>query len=140
MAVAAYLLDTSAAHRLGTPAVRDVVAPLLERYLVATCGITNLEALFSARTPDEYERWWTYRNTAFEYLDTLEADWQRAQEVQRMLAARSELRSVKIPDLLIAAVAEREGLMVLHYDEDFDRIAALTGQPVQWVVDRGTVA
>jgi hypothetical protein len=29
---------------------------------------------------------------------------------------------------------------VLHYDADYDRIAAITGQPVRWVVRRGSVS
>jgi len=44
-----------------------------------------------------------------------------------------------ITDLLIAAAAEATNLVVLHYDGDFDRIAAVTGQPCQWVVPAGTV-
>ena len=42
-------------------------------------------------------------------------------------------------DLLVAAAAEKEGLTVLHYDSEYDTIAAVTGQPVEWVVPRGTV-
>ena len=49
-------------------------------------------------------------------------------------------RAVKLPDLLIAAVAEAEGLTVSHYDADFDRINSVTGQPVEWVVLAGTVS
>lgn len=49
-------------------------------------------------------------------------------------------RAVGIPDLLIAAVAERHRVTVLHYDADFEHVAALTGQPVEWVVPRGTVS
>lgn len=45
-----------------------------------------------------------------------------------------------MPDLLIAAVAERERLAVLQYDDDYELIAQITGQPVQWVVPRGTVS
>jgi predicted nucleic acid-binding protein len=45
---------------------------------------------------------------------------------------------VSIPDLLIAATAERYSLTVLHYDGDFDRIAELTGQPVQRILPRGS--
>jgi predicted nucleic acid-binding protein len=37
-------------------------------------------------------------------------------------------------DLTVAAVAEIEGLTVLHHDGDFDLIAAITGQPVEWIV------
>jgi hypothetical protein len=41
--------------------------------------------------------------------------------------------------LLIAAAAEAAGLIVLHYDQDYDVIARVTGQPVEWVVPRGSV-
>ena len=44
-----------------------------------------------------------------------------------------------IADLVVAAAAERAGLVLLHYDHDFDLIAAVTGQPTEWVVPRGTV-
>jgi len=44
-----------------------------------------------------------------------------------------------IPDLIIAATAEAAGLTLLHCDQDFDRIAEVTRQPVEWVVQRGTV-
>jgi hypothetical protein len=29
--------------------------------------------------------------------------------------------------------------MVLHYDSDFDLIAAATGQPTEWVVPAGSI-
>jgi predicted nucleic acid-binding protein len=47
--------------------------------------------------------------------------------------------AVGFPDLLIAAVAERERVTVLNYDSDYDLIAKVIAQPVQWVVPRGTV-
>src|SRR5256885_9825276 len=47
----------------------------------------------------------------------------RARQVQRMLA-RNHQRGRKLPDLLIAAAAEAHSLPVLHYDADFERIAA----------------
>jgi predicted nucleic acid-binding protein len=49
------------------------------------------------------------------------------------------MRSVGLPDLLVAAVAEREHVTVLHYDADYDLVAQVTGQPMRWVVARGTV-
>jgi predicted nucleic acid-binding protein len=45
---------------------------------------------------------------------------------------------VPIPDLLIAAAAEIAQLTVLHYDGDYDTISAVTGQPVEWVVPKGS--
>jgi predicted nucleic acid-binding protein len=46
-----------------------------------------------------------------------------------------------VPDVLVAAAAaaEERGLTVLHYDADFDRIAAVTGQSCAWVVPSGSV-
>jgi predicted nucleic acid-binding protein len=54
----------------------------------------------------------------------------RALEVQMLLADRGQHRAPSIPDLLIAATAEKAGLTVLAVDKDFDLIAAITGQPV----------
>ena len=51
-------------------------------------------------------------------------------------------RSVKHPELLIAAAAEAAeaaDVTVLHYDEDYDRIAAITGQPTRWLAPMGTL-
>jgi predicted nucleic acid-binding protein len=36
-------------------------------------------------------------------------------------------------DLIIAAVAERHRCPIVHFDADYDRIAALSGQPTRWV-------
>lgn len=121
-------------NRLTHPLVEERLAPLLERALVATCGILNLEALFSARNPKEYEAIWMWRNSIMEYVDSGEDCFQRAQEVQRTLAERSAHR-VKLPDLLIAATAEKHNLMLLHFDKEFDLISSITDQEVDWVVD-----
>jgi predicted nucleic acid-binding protein len=56
---------------------------------------------------------------------------QRAIEVQTQLADRGQHRAPGIPDLLIAAVAERAGHTVLHLDKDFELIAAVTGQATE---------
>jgi predicted nucleic acid-binding protein len=72
-------------------------------------------------------------------MDVTTSAMQRALDVHRMLAARSQHRGFQLPDLIIAATAEEHGATVLHYDADFDRIAAVTGQPVEWVADRGSL-
>jgi hypothetical protein len=53
--------------------------------------------------------------------------------------ATKHQRGRKVPELLIAAAAETEGLIVLHYDADFDRIADVTGQRSEWVVPGGSI-
>jgi len=37
------------------------------------------------------------------------------------------------------AAAEERDLIVLHYDADFERISALTGQRTHWVVPAGSI-
>ena len=79
------------------------------------------------------------REAGYERLPTLDGDWQRAFEVQGQLWHTGRVRAVGFPDLLIAAVAEREQVTILHYDGDFDMIAEVTAQPSRWVVPRGSV-
>jgi predicted nucleic acid-binding protein len=138
--MAQFLADKSALTRRETrPKVRAVLEPLLLSGRIATCGIVDLELLFSARDPAGYGRLATALQ-GMPRAPITEAVVERALEVQAELAARSLHRSVPLPDLLVAACAELGGLTVLHYDADFDRIAAITQQPTKWVVERGSVA
>jgi predicted nucleic acid-binding protein len=132
-----HLVDTSVLTRLGDPAVRVVVEPLVAAGRVACAGISDLKVRYSARTAAE----WDALHEAvgiFSLIETTARHVQRARYVQRVLASRSQ-RGWKVPVLLIAAAAEDAGLVVLHYDADFDRIASATGQPCEWVVPAGTV-
>lgn len=139
MAVARYLADKSALARLTHPDVAARLVPLLEAGLVATCGVVELEVLFSTRNHNAYEAVRADRRTGYEWLPMPDEIWDRALEVQRELSQSGRLRSGEIPDLLLAATAERHGVAVLHYDGDFDLIARITGQPTEWVVPPGTV-
>ena len=139
MAVARFLADKSALVRLDREPVAQRLGPLIEAGLVATCGIVELEVLFSARDSGEYEAIHDDRRLGYERLPMPDEVWDRAIEVQRQLAERSAHRSVKIPDLLLAATAERHAVVVVHYDKDFDVIAEITGQPTEWVVPPGSV-
>lgn len=110
----------------------------MERGLLARCGITDLEFGVSARSREDHRTLGTYRRDALEYVNTPDTVWVRAWEIQEALTDKGFHRSVKIPDLIIAAVAEHHGIPVMHYDQDFERIAAITRQPVEWVVAPGT--
>jgi predicted nucleic acid-binding protein len=76
---------------------------------------------------------------AHRWIDVTTQAMNRALEVHRALAANSQHRHFRLPDLIIAATAEAHGATVLHYDADYDRIAAVTGQPTEWVADRGSL-
>ena len=138
-AVARYLADTSALARLRHLPVAEVLGPLIEAGLVATCGVIEFELAWAARTSAELDELRADRDTGYEWLATLDEDWRRALQVQAELWRSGQMRSVGLPDLLVAAVAEREHVTVLHYDADYDLVAQITGQPARWVVPRGAV-
>lgn len=138
-AVARYLADKSALARLHHPQVAAVLAPLLEAGLVATCPMIELEMLWSTRSAQEFAEVRADRGLGYEWLPIEDVDWRRAIGVMAELWSSGRPRSVPLPDLLIAATAERHQVSVLHYDADFDVIASITAQPVDWVVPAGTV-
>ncbi len=131
------LLDTSVLKRLGQPAVRAVVEPLAAAAELGRASICDLEVGYSARNAEEWDLL-VGALGAFVRVETTAEHLRRALQVQRLLAERSQ-RGRKIPDLLIAAAAEQLDLTVLHYDGDFDAIAAVTGQRCEWVVPAGSV-
>lgn len=132
-----YLVDKSALARMPLEPVRARLAPILEAGQAATCAIVDLEVLYSARSDEDHRRIRHRRALAYTRVPLDDTIFDRAIEVQGLLARRGQHR-LPIPDLIIAAAAEASGLVVLHYDADFDRIAAVTGQPMEWVVPRGS--
>lgn len=132
-----YLADKSALARSHLEPVAQVLEPLFDAGQVVTCPIIDLELLFSARNEAEH-RSLRAELAVLRSFPIDERITDRAVEVQGLLAATGRHR-VPIADLLIAAVAERNDLVVLHYDRDFDTIAAVTAQPVEWVVARGSL-
>lgn len=138
-AVARYIVDTSAFARLHHRDVSSALVPLVEAGVVATCAVIEFEILWSTRSPTEYDVVDDDRSIGYEWLPTEDVDWRRALEVQRELWASGRMRTVPLPDLLVAAVAERHRVAILHYDSDFDVIGGVTGQLTHWVVPSGSV-
>jgi predicted nucleic acid-binding protein len=140
VAKAAYLVDNSALARVRRDAaVETRLEPLILQGLVAMCSITDLERLFSARSGAEHREWREEAALRFARAEIDERVLDRAIEVQGLLADRGQHRGANVPDLVVAAAAERAGLTVLHYDADFELIATVTQQPTEWVVPRGSV-
>lgn len=73
-------------------------------------------------------------------LDTVEQCWTTARRWQHLLVARGHHRGPGVADLVIAATAHHHSATVLHYDADFDAIAAAAPDVrTEWVVPRGSV-
>ena len=137
--MARYLADWSALARARYPEVHAVLEPLLAGREVATCGLIQLEFLFSTRAHGDLLATRSEIARIYPLIPTVQADFDRALDVMTELARRGQHRAAGPVDLVIAAVAERTGLALLHYDADYDYVAQVTGQPVEWVVPRGSV-
>jgi predicted nucleic acid-binding protein len=107
---------------------------------LATCAMVRLELLWSARDAAHVARLRS-RLDALREAPMGERVWRRATDVLELLAERGPLhhRQVALPDLLIAAAAELAELPILHYDRDFEAIAAVTGQPVEAIARLGSL-
>lgn len=137
MARATHLADTSAFGRFDHAGVRESALPLIASGQVALCGPVIYELGFSARNAADYDEI-MMRTDAFDVVPTSDGDMGRALAVQRQLVRRGHHRAVSLVDMLVAAIAESRGLIILHYDADFDLIAEVTGQSAEWIVPRGS--
>ena len=134
---ATHLADKSALARFPIPAVAARLRPLLEDGYLATCAIVDLEVLYSSRNLADYEEVLEERRSLDAAPITPEV-MAKAIDLQHELAKRGQHR-VPIPDLIISSAALQSGLVVLHYDSDFERIADVGGAPHEWVVPQGSV-
>ncbi len=100
----------------------------------------RLEALFSACSGADQLRVASDRRHAYEWLPIEDDDLRRALRIQAALADRGQLRVLSVPDLIIAAVAERHRVWLLHYHGTYEHVASITGQATRWVVPEGSIA
>ena len=116
-AVARFIADKSALARLRVPVVNAFLGPLIEAGLVATCAMVEFEVLWSTRSSAEFNEVRADREQGYEWLPIEDTHWRRAIDVQQRLWAGGLMRTVPLPDLLIAAVAEQHGITVVHIGE-----------------------
>lgn len=134
---ACYLADKSALARFSIPAVSQRLRHLLEDGWIATCAMIDLEIFYSSRGLADYEAVLDERRSLDSAPITPDV-MATAIDLQHALAQRGQHR-VPIPDLVISAAARVAGLVVLHYDADFERLAAVGGARHEWVVPQGSI-
>jgi predicted nucleic acid-binding protein len=138
VAVTTWLIDKSAYVRLqlGQVPNRDQWSARIGRGLVRLSTITRLELGYSARSGEAGRQQFAIPPLSLMpvvYLTPAIED--RALDIQLLLADRGQHRATSIPNLLVAATAEKAGLTVLAADKDFSLIAAITGQPIETLTD-----
>jgi predicted nucleic acid-binding protein len=130
-----YLADTSAWHWSSrAPARWDAY---FEAGLIATCIPVQLELVYSARSAQEYADL-SFELGRLPYLELDEQASDAALRAQQRLAARGEHRLPAI-DFLVAALAEVNDVVLVHYDRHFDAIRRVTRQPMEWLARRGSL-
>jgi predicted nucleic acid-binding protein len=136
--------DTGARARLGNPKLAverlDAVAEAVEAGRVATCLPFLLEAGYSARSAADHDAIVDELH-ALPHFRVDEDVERRAADAQRQLARAGHHRLPPV-DLLVAALADRHGVGVLHYDHDYDLIVAKTDLSFQsvWLAAAGALA
>ncbi len=134
-----HLIDTSALARIRNPQVQKVIGALIAERAAATCITIDLEMGITGRTQAGVQKVARRRRAQFTNLVVNETIADRARAIQQALALRGHQAAVGPADLITAAVAEYYGAVIVHYDSDFEHVAAVTRQPHIWVVPRGSI-
>jgi len=124
--IATHLADTSALALLPRADAAARFVSLLVGGGVASCSLIDLEVV--REFPPGERRAVTAERRTFPSVPIDDAVVERAIEVQSLIE-----RALPPIPLLVAAAAERAGLVLLHDDDVFDEIAAVTGQPIERV-------
>ena len=139
----ALLLDSSAWSRLGHPSLskaraNEVADAFQQGKLIVSLGFL-LEAGYSARDAREHAQ-------LVEELQalpsvTMDEEIERSALYAQGQLARSGHHRIPPADLVIAALADRHGLGILHYDRDFDHILERTDLRFEsvWLAERGSL-
>jgi predicted nucleic acid-binding protein len=112
----------------------------VEAGLVLVCDLVILELTRLAPNADRAHEV-ADRLAAFETIPMPAGVWARARHTQLALATSGDHRRVPPADLLLASAAELAGVVLIHYDRDYERIASTTGGlRHEWLVPDGTLA
>lgn len=111
----------------------------VEAGLVLVCDLVILE--LTRLAPNEARaREVADRLAVFEAIPMPGELWSRARRTQLALARDGDHRRVPPADLLLASAAEEAGVALVHYDRDYERIAAVSGLRHAWLAPDGALA
>lgn len=135
-----YIADASAWWHSDHPTVRDEWSVALRNRQIAICPIVKLELLYSARDGGDYDRIDAILG-GFRDVPITRSVTDAALSAFRELAHRGPLlhRSVRFPDVLIAAAAQDGAVGVLHYEAHFDRLAGVLNFESRWIAPAGSL-
>jgi predicted nucleic acid-binding protein len=130
MTATRFLVDASAIASYADAKVAAQLDDLAMAGLAVSCGVVELQLLGAVADTATRARVAALRAVAFEVLDTSAADFGRAAQVQTVLAESGEF-GIAWPALVIAAIAERHEVTLLHRNPHHEVIGKVTGQAEQ---------
>ncbi len=117
------LIDTSAwiesLRRDGRPKIRALVEDVLKERKGATTGMIMVELLGGARNKKEYKEL-NEDLAALHYFPVSDNIWQQASALSFQM--RRKGFNIPATDCLISAVAQTNGMTLIHYDKHFEQI------------------
>ncbi len=131
------LVDISVLGRAHQPLIGERLVQLASDRRMWSCRLIDLEVIYGSRSRDVAAV--IAERLALPEARITPAVVDRAVRVAGMLADAGHHREAKPVDLVVAAAAESHGLVVLHYDADYERIAEVTGQATEWVSAAGSL-
>ena len=122
MEVKGWLLDKSAAARIGQPEIATSLGELAGQLWI--CPVGRLEQLYSARSATDYDLLAEQLSRGLHQAEAPADLLDRSEALQRDLAHHHGMwHRVAIPDLMITETALYNDLGVVHVDGDYERIA-----------------
>lgn len=104
----------------GSEEIKKMLGELLDKDLVATCGMILLEILQGSRNKTEYDEL-AVELDALHYCETNKEVWERSAQLGFDL--RRKGLTIPATDILIASVALFYDFMLFHADHHFEMIA-----------------
>lgn len=137
-----YLIDNSVFGRAVHPSVTPIWEEGLRKDLFVAASPFVLEALQSAESGDDVSKLREELTDGVPYVEPDSQIWALAYGAQETMAGVAPGWHRASPvDYLVAAIAHRDGLAVLHYDHDYDKIAKDSGLifEAKWVAQPGSL-
>ncbi len=132
------VVDTSAWARANHPEVRDPWKRALFARRLRISPLVRFEILLSARDGDGFDAL-AERLSALQAAPLDTSVIRAAEHAMRALAHRSAgAQRIPIVDYLVAAAAQELGAAVIHYDRDYDTLAAVMEFESVWLAPAGT--
>lgn len=134
-----YIADTSAWKQARRPEVAEQWSEMLRNNQVATTPIVIFELLLGTAGEPQFLELCRLLESLRSFSISPDVEELALDTMTRLVKRNPTFHRVKVPDLLISAVASKNGVGVLHYDHHYDRLAQELDFESRWIAEPGTL-